>query len=854
MKFRFALLALLCPFLLFSQENISGIINDYAAVNDLDTCTLVLTVDDATGFQEDMSVLLIQMQGAQLNSGNNADFGQILDIGSAGFYERNEILAINGNEITLRNALLHPYNVDGSVQLVSIPVYQDAFVDNLLTALPWDGQKGGILIFEVENQLILDGPIDVSGLGFRGGLSEISVGNNCSFATNANNYSYDPTDNWRGAFKGEGIGRLPAAQAGGRGPQANGGGGGNDHNSGGGGGSQIGTGGQGGENREPSFFGCDGQYPGLGGRTLETTEDRLFLGGGGGAGHENNDVGTDGGDGGGIVIIIAGELEALGFPILANGADGANTQGDGAGGGGGGGTILLLTETAAGYHLEANGGNGGNINNGGEDRCIGPGGGGGGGRILSNLPFNAAFFQTNPGTAGMSVNSSDGNCPDGTNGAQGGEIGSFETLDTLLAGMPSSTPEIITQPPATITACEGDSITIKVVLEGTNLDLQWQVFFNGEFAPLVLAPPYSGTTSSTLVINPVNIGFDNNIYRLQIGGGCGEEPEYIYADETFLQIIPGPEPNFTFVVDGLDVQFTNTSQNGNNYAWNFGDSQQSFQENPTHTFAESGTYEVSLTTTNACGSETITIPVTVSNAMPPVAAFTAEPTSGCIPFEVQYTNQSTGEATGFIWLFPGGTPAFSNEENPLVTYNAAGSYSATMVASNPAGVDTLVLEDIIEANQPPAGNFTNTVDELEVTFLPTVVGADSYLWQFGDSEQSTDESPIHTYVSPGTYMVTLVVTNECGSTTIEQSIQVGLMPSAAFTASPEGGCAPRVITFTNTSTGLFDSQEWTFPGGNPGYFNRFGGTGHLHQSWIIRCHDSDFRLIGHQLLHTRGSH
>jgi len=62
--------------------------------------------------------------------------------------------------------------------------------------------------------------------------------------------------------------------------------------------------------------------------------------------------------------------------------------------------------------------------------------------------------------------------------------------------------------------------------------------------------------------------------------------------------------------------------------------------------------------------------------------FSATPTTGCTPLTVNYTDLSSG-ATVWNWSFPGGTPATSSLQNPTVVYNDAGSYDATLIASNP---------------------------------------------------------------------------------------------------------------------------------------------------------------------------
>ncbi len=69
----------------------------------------------------------------------------------------------------------------------------------------------------------------------------------------------------------------------------------------------------------------------------------------------------------------------------------------------------------------------------------------------------------------------------------------------------------------------------------------------------------------------------------------------------------------------------------------------------------------------------------------PVASFTANPTTVCQGQTVQFTNTSTGFPDTYSWSFPGGTPATSTAENPVVTYNTAGTYNVSLTVSNAFG-------------------------------------------------------------------------------------------------------------------------------------------------------------------------
>jgi len=359
-----------------AQTPISGVINIYTGVDSVNACENKIYTHDATGFLPGDRVLLIQMKGAEINLTNTASFGNILNYNNAGNYELATISSVTGDIISFENGILREYSNGAALQLVRVPVYDDAVVTGTLTAADWNGTSGGILVLET-NSLTLNANIDVSTKGFRGG----DAGNfpaSCPTGTGTSLYFSD-TLSGKGGEKGEGIVILASGYLACRGKSVNGGGGGNDHNAGAGGGSNGTAGGIGGENDE-SFFSCPGS-PGIAGIALDVTlvSDKLFLGGGGGAGHGNNTNGTSGGDGGGLVLIIANTINGNDFTIINNGAGVPDLAwGDGAGGGGAGGTIAIVANTVTDLHLEATGGKGGDT---GADQCTGPGGGGSGGVI-----------------------------------------------------------------------------------------------------------------------------------------------------------------------------------------------------------------------------------------------------------------------------------------------------------------------------------------------------------------------------------------------------------------------------------------------------------------------------------------
>lgn len=394
----------------------SIIVNDYTPVISLDICKNSILVESAAEFNAGDTVLMIQMKGAVIDSSNTATFGNVTDLKNAGNYEFNYVKSKTGNVIELMNNIIRPYDLPtGKVQLVRVPYYINAnFGSAVLTCLPWDGNKGGVLAINVRDALTLNANIDISGKGFRGGRPRP----NASYLCDVNSYYTTVTDGSVAAAKGESY--VNTDRLHGRGRLGNAGGGGNSANSGGGGGGNAGTGGEGGKQYQHVSPACNpdftnGGMSGLGYNyaSVGNTFNKIFAGGGGGAGHDNEGQTTAAGNGGGIAIISAGSITANFNKIMSNGGTPehltSGTQEDGRSGGGAGGSILInytnpLTET---LDIEVKGGNGDMSKAANPQLSFhGPGGGGGGGVVWINKPAFETYMNSNllAGTNGVNVN------------------------------------------------------------------------------------------------------------------------------------------------------------------------------------------------------------------------------------------------------------------------------------------------------------------------------------------------------------------------------------------------------------------------------------------------------------------
>ncbi|MBX7109070.1 MAG: gliding motility-associated C-terminal domain-containing protein [Chitinophagales bacterium] len=465
----------------FGQTNISGIINSYWQVIAVDFCNNRVALPAiAVGIANGDKVLLIQMTGAAIDQADAASYGSITGYQDAGNYEWLTVADVTNNIITFKETILRSYDaLNGKVQLVSVPQYVDADLIATVTAPAWDGNTGGIIAFQASGTVSMNANMDVTGKGFRGGAVQHHPG--CyGGGSGSANYRCDMAD-LCGGNKGEGIADNGGFDLG-RGAPANGGGGGNDNNTGGGGGSNFGLAGTGGQRLNTGIADCKGANPGIGGYALaySNTDNKVFAGGGGGSGDDNTNEATEGANGGGIVLIKASTINGNGFSIYANGADqSATAMRDGGGGGGGGGVILLDVQNfSSALNTEVQGGNGGNVDNGGiADSCFGPGGGGGAGLLwlsgAGGLPANVTLNAAG-GQAGLTLNA---NAPAACNGLSNGATAG--TAGGTLAGLVITESTILFVPLALVMpddtiVCIGTAANLTVHATGTGtLTYQW---------------------------------------------------------------------------------------------------------------------------------------------------------------------------------------------------------------------------------------------------------------------------------------------------------------------------------------------------------------------------------------------
>lgn len=315
--------------------------------------------------------------------------------------------------------------------------------------------------------------------------------------------------------------------------------------------------------------------------------------------------------------------------------------------------------------------------------------------------------------------------------------------------------------------------------------------------------------------NPTVVYSETGTYKVTLMAANSFGGDTI-SRESFITIDRPPVAGFdiSYVPGDTFVVFnTASTQNANFYLWDFGDASFSNERNPRHQYTSDGLFPVRLITRNDCGADTLIREVMYIAS--PTAAFSANETSGCFPLAVNFENQSSGFMNTFTWTFEGGTPGTSTEENPVVTYNQPGRYKVTLRTANPAGGDTIVQENLIAVFGPPSPQFyvDTTLGSSIVHLRDSTEGANNKIWLFdGEITILASNNNNYDFGTEGVHEVAMITSNECGSDTLTESIEIFFVPEIAFEATPEIGCAPLEVEFTNGSSGYKASYLWQIEG------------------------------------------
>lgn len=220
------------------------------------------------------------------------------------------------------------------------------------------------------------------------------------------------------------------------------------------------------------------------------------------------------------------------------------------------------------------------------------------------------------------------------------------------------------------------------------------------------------------------------------------------------------------------VQFSDQTTGGviNSWTWSFpgGSPSTSSIANPVVSYAQPGTYAVSLTVSDGINlssfQDTAYITVETLPASPGVIQGNTAP----CPNAVETYSVANDPSAYYIWTFPATWLGMSTTNSISLTMdNTPGVLSVS--ADNSCGSSAASTLTINLGALPIAG-FSFNLNGGQLTLTNTSQNANGFDWDFGDGNTSTQTQPTHQFTTPGTYTVTLIATNACGQadTTVQE--------------------------------------------------------------------------------------
>ena len=476
--------------------------------------------------------------------------------------------------------------------------------------------------------------------------------------------------------------------------------------------------------------------------------------------------------------------------------------------------------------------------------------------VSCNAPLNVSFNSTSSDVEPGSVYT--WNIPPIVNGVSGPNISqSFPagTYDVeLIVTNPNGCQDTIFQPAYVVIGspqtdfssnltdvCPGEAVNFMDMSPGNPVSWSWTFEGHGS----------SSQQNPTIVFN--NPGTWDVTLIAQFPGGCLDT----FTIPDLINVTNPPVNGFTVSDSGscilpFTTTFTSTALNADSVYWSFpGGTPASFSGfGPVDvTYDTYGTYAITMSSYIAGGtcSTTTNFPGVISLA-PLSATVSADFDNSCIPVVATYDfGLSGGEiAASQNWLLPGSDIGSSSSANPVAIYTTQGCYDLSLEVISLSGCTATVNEtNFLCAGVPPTGGINLTPSSIcyeqgDVFFNYTGSGADTILWDFGDSSPPVfaDESAVvsHLYIDDiGTYTVTMVpLNNGCpGDTVVYQDSVEILGPIAQFDANFAGCVDWNVFNFTDQAESA-DSVFYEF--GDP--TTSLDTSSNPNATWIYPAIDS----------------
>ncbi len=327
--------------------------------------------------------------------------------------------------------------------------------------------------------------------------------------------------------------------------------------------------------------------------------------------------------------------------------------------------------------------------------------------------------------------------------------------------------------------------------------------------------------------NPVHEYEDTGYFDVTLivcNGGCCDTL-------TILNYIHVKPPIAAFDI-GLDCSrhlervFTDRSIGADEWNWDFGDGATSTLQNPTHTYADTGNYVITLMVKNYTTGCQYTTRKNI-RVMFERANFTVTDSAICRRSPILFTaiGNHDSDVASYEWDFGDGITAAGN--SALHSYTNSGKYTVQLIVTDLLGCkDTLNKPLYINVYGPTANFAPGVTGSCLLTAVPFTDNSvtdgkhpiTTWVWNYGDGISDTLNAPpfTHMYAGAGSYIISLKITDSYGcadSITLPTPLIIS-KPVADFASVDTLSCPTKDIHFSNTSTGPNLIYAWDFGDGN----------------------------------------
>lgn len=304
----------------------------------------------------------------------------------------------------------------------------------------------------------------------------------------------------------------------------------------------------------------------------------------------------------------------------------------------------------------------------------------------------------------------------------------------------------------------------------------------------------------------------------------GKCPQTVTKD---LVVIAAPKAAFTNEIKPIcdapvQVKLINNSQGANSWSWDFGNGLTSSQQNPSVTYDRLGPFNIRLTANNAAGCSSTTSQY--ADLVRPVVSIRASVPQGCVGLTTRFTASITtsDEIASYEWNFGDGSPT-SAEASPVHTYTGEGAYPVTLnytTKNGCKGIASLDANNPIRTYTKPKPDFSSpeapqVCGNNTVHFNSTTDVGNGWKWDFGDNTAAgTSRNPTHSYKNPGSYTVSLTVSNyACSETITKVDYITAVNPFPRFSMQ-QIDCGNRTeMKFDDRSIGTISNWKWNWGDG-----------------------------------------